>query len=524
LKITILFYFMAKLASKKHLRQEKSEDEIRIQKTYFERLFNSAPEAIVLHDNNDLIVDVNDEFTRLFGYTREEAIGKPINRLVASEEYLEEATDISERVIGGERIELETKRKRKDGSLIDVSILGAPIIHGGKQVGDFAIYRDISERKKSEEELRIQKTYFEKLFNSAPEAIVLHDNNDLVVDVNHEFTSLFGYSREEAIGKPINELVAPEEFRQESAMLSHQVINGQIVETDSQRKHKDGTIIDVSILGAPILYGKKQMGVYAIYRDITERKRAEEVRIRLQEEDRMARNIQKNLLPEANPRIPGYDIAGRNIPALNVGGDYYDFIPLDEHRLVLALGDVSGKGIAASMVMANLQATIRAQTIYDADPRICLEKANKLLYQSTDSKTFISLFFSVLNVHSNTITYANAGQDLPVLFSPSHKPVPLKTRGIALGMKDNVIFRKRKIPLNPGDRLLIYSDGITEAMNERMEEFGEERLVELVQHHSDLSAQELIKKIISTVNKHFGNSVRNDDMTLIVLIRKSRKK
>ena len=508
----------------KYLRQKKSEDEIRIQKTYFERLFNSAPEAIALHDNNDLIVDVNEEFTRLFGYSREEAIGKPINLLVASKDYLDEAKNVSERVIGGERIELETKRKRKDGSLIDVSILGAPIIHGGKQMGDFAIYRDITERKKSEEELRIQKAYFEKLFNSSPEAIVLHDNNDLVVDVNSEFTRLFGYTREEAIGKLINELVAPEEMREESARLSHQVINGQIVEKDTQRKCKDGTLIDVSILGAPILYGNKQMGVYAIYRDITERKRAEEVRIRLQEEARMARNIQQNLLPDANPRLPGYDIAGKNIPAQNVGGDYYDFISLDEHRLVLALGDVSGKGIAASMVMANLQATIRAQTLYDADPRICLEKANKLLYQSTDSKTFISLFFGVLDTRVNTLTYANAGQDLPVLFQPGHKPVPLKTRGIALGMKDNVIFRKKEIILQPGDRLLIYSDGITEAMNEKMEEFGEDQLVELVQRYSSLSAQELISKIISKVNKHSDNSVRNDDMTLIVLIRKSGRK
>ena len=511
---------MTKSADNNRLRHKKSEDEIWIQKTYFQRLFNSAPEAIVLHDNNDLIVDVNEEFTRLFGYSREEAIGKPINELVASEDYLDEATEVSERVISGERIELETKRKRKDGSLIDVSILGAPIIHGGKQVGDFAIYRDITERKKSEEELRIQKTYFERLFNSAPEAIVLHDNNDLVVDVNREFTRLFGYTREEAIGKPINELVAPEDLQDEAARLSQEVINGQIVETDSKRKRKDGTIIDISILGAPILYGNKQMGVYAIYRDISERRRAEEVRIRMQEEGRMARNIQKNLLPDASPRVPGYDIAGKNIPALNVGGDYYDFIPLDEHRLILTLGDVSGKGIAASMVMANLQATIRAQTLYDADPKICLERANKLLYQSTDSKTFVSLFFGVLDTRSNTLTYANAGQDLPILFPTGGKPFPLKTRGIALGMKDNVIFRKKEFALNPGDRLLIYSDGIPEAMNDRMEEFGEDRLVQMVQQHSGLSSDGLIKKIISTVNMHFGNSLQNDDITLIVLTRK----
>jgi PAS domain S-box-containing protein len=499
---------------------KKTEEELYLQKTYFEKLFNSAPEAIVLQDNNDLIVDVNDEFTKMFGYCREEAIGKLINELVAPEELKDEASMLSYKVIHGERVEVDSKRKRKGGTLVDVSILCAPIVHGGKLVGDYAIYRDITERKKAEEELYLQKTYLEKLFNSAPEAIVWHDNNDIVVNVNDEFTTMFGYSREEAIGRPINELVAPEELQDEASTFSHKVIHGERVEADSRRKRKDGTLFDVWILGAPIIHEGKQIGVYAIYRDITERKKAEEARIRLKEEGRMARDIQVNLLPKSNPEISGYDIAGMSLPALNVGGDYYDFIRLDEHRLAVGLGDVSGKGLAAALVMSNLQATIRGQTFFDGNANECLERANKLLFDSTDSKTFVSLFYGILDAQKNTLCYANAGQNTPLIFSPDKKPSPLKTHGLALGMQEDVSYQKDEISINPGDRLLIYSDGISEAMNDRLEEFGDEKLREIVQRDNGDSATELIEKISAAVNLHFGDASQNDDMTIIILKRK----
>ena len=501
-------------------QRKKAEEELLIQKTYLEQLFNNAPEAIALHGNNDLVVNVNTEFTKMFGHSREEAIGQPINELVASEEFQDEAALVSEKVIRGERIELDTKRKRKDGKLIDVSILGAPIVYDGKQIGDYAIYRDITQRKKAEEELLIQKTYLEELFNSAPEAIVLHDNNDLVVNVNTEFTKMFGYSREEAIGKPINELVASEMFQDDAAMLSEKVIHGERVEADTKRKRKDGTLMDVWILGAPIIHEGKQMGVYAIYRDITKRKKAEEARIRLREAARMARNIQMNFLPKSNPEVSGYDIAGKSIPALNVGGDYYDFIFLDDHRLAIGLGDVSGNGLAASLVMANLQATIRGQALFDADPEKCLERANKLLFRSTDSRTFVTLFYGILDTRKHSLSYANAGQDLPILFSTRSEPLPLKTRGIALGMMKDVFYESEEISINPGDRLLIYTDGIREAMNEGKEEFGDEKLQQIVQRSSDVSAGTLIEEIIATVNLHFGDVPQNDDMTTVLLSRK----
>jgi len=503
--------------------RKNAEEELLVQKAYLERLFNSAPEAIVLHDNNDCIANINEEFTRLFGYSREEAIGKPINELVAPRELADEASMVSRKVISGQRIDMESKRKRKDGTLIDVSILGAPIIYNGKQIADYAIYRDISERKKAEEQLNIQKTYLEELFNSAPEAIVLHDNDDRIVNINNEFTKLFGYSRTEAIGKTINELVAPEFLKDEAAHFSDQVTHGKRVEAESQRKRKDGSLIDVSILGAPIISGGQQMGVYAIYRDITERKKIQEARIRQEEEARMARNIQMNFLPKSDPVLPGYQISGKSIPALNVGGDYYDFIRLDEHRLMLALGDVSGKGLAAALVMANLQATIRGQALFDPDPKYCLERANKLLHQSIDARTFISLFLALLDNRRHILRYANAGQDLPLLFPLHGNPAALQMRGLALGMTGDSTYQSEEISFNPGDLLFIYTDGIPEAMNIREQQFGDERVQEILKKNKSLPAASLLKKIIEAVNNHLNGLNPNDDITMLAIKRNLKK-
>lgn len=499
--------------------QRQNHEALLLQKAYFQQLFNSAPEAIVLHDVHDSIMDVNEEFTRMFGYTREEAVGRRINELVAHPDARDEACELSHRAVHGKRIEVDGQRVHKNGSLIDVSILCAPIIHNGTQMGVYAIYRNITERKRAEEELHIQKTHLERLFNSAPEAIIWHDNNDCIINVNEEFTRLFGYTREEAIGKPINSLVAPEGFENEAATLSGKVLSGERVEANSLRKRKDGTLVDVSILGAPIVGSGKQMGVFAIYRDITERKRAEEARIRLQEERRMSRDIQMNFLPDTNPEIHGYDIAGKSIPAQNVGGDYYDFIRLDEHRLAIGLGDVSGHGLAASLVMANVQATIRGQALFDAEPDKCLERANTLLFRSTDARTFISLFYGILDTRNHTMRYANAGQDLPIVFSAAKQPFILPTRGIALGLKGEVSYAGNEYALKRGEVLLIYSDGIPEAMNGQLQQFGVKQLQEIVHRRQHASAEQIIETIFSAVNQHVGAGAETDDMTVIVLKR-----
>jgi sigma-B regulation protein RsbU (phosphoserine phosphatase) len=262
------------------------------------------------------------------------------------------------------------------------------------------------------------------------------------------------------------------------------------------------------------MHDRKQIGVYAIYRNITEKKKVQG----MQEERRMARRIQLNFLPKSDPEVPGYHIAGKSIPAMNVGGDYYDFIWLDDHRLALVLGDVSGNGLAASLIMANLQATIRSVSTFETDPATCLQRANRLLYDSTDARMFVSLFYGILDFKANKLCYANAGQDIPVHFSHSRMRL-LNQPGIAMGMVRETTYKTDEIVIGPGDRILIYSDGVCEAMNADRQEFGDTRVKEMVLNDTKSSPRRLIDKIFAAIQVHFNGIPQNDDMTLVILSR-----
>ena len=247
----------------------------------------------------------------------------------------------------------------------------------------------------------------------------------------------------------------------------------------------------------------------------------EQVLLRMEEELKVAYEIQINLLPKENPQIAGYDIAGKSIPAKEVGGDYYDFIHIDDHHLAICLGDISGKGMPAAMLMANLQATLRGQTLCSTSCKDCLQRSNKLLFQSTDIQKFATLFYGILNTRKNELCYSNAGHDYPFLLSRDKEPRRLETGGTVLGFLENFIFKEQVIPFSPGDLLLLYSDGITEAMNADEEEFGENRLVEVTLKHRDELASTLIEKIIAAVKLHTGDAPQMDDITLVVIKRET---
>jgi len=239
----------------------------------------------------------------------------------------------------------------------------------------------------------------------------------------------------------------------------------------------------------------------------------------LQEEARLAREIQINLLPKSDPDVPGYDIAGKSIPALSVGGDYYDFIRISEDKIAICLGDISGKGMPAAILMANLQATIRGQTLVSGEVHECIRRSNKLLYQSTDMNKFATFFYGNLDTRKNEFCYTNAGHNPPVLFKKTSESILLKTGGTVLGFLDNSDYKDETVSLDPGDICVIYSDGITEAMDTLENEFGEERLEVIIKKNMTLSSGEIIEKIFEAVNEHSGNVPQSDDITVVVIKR-----
>jgi len=244
----------------------------------------------------------------------------------------------------------------------------------------------------------------------------------------------------------------------------------------------------------------------------------EKALVKMQEEVRLAARIQTELLPKAPPSLPGYEIVGRTIPAQEVGGDYFDFIPIDDTHLAFCIGDVTGKGLPASLLMANLQATLRGQTLTSGSPKTCLERSNQLLYQSTSPEKFATLFYAIIDLRNHHLHYANAGHDNPYLCSG--KGIQrLKVGGIPLGMLPDFGFEQESVSLDESSLLVAYSDGVTEAMNAQEEMFGEERIAAVIDQHKNVPPAELIEHLVSAVKTFAAGHPQSDDITVVVMRR-----
>jgi sigma-B regulation protein RsbU (phosphoserine phosphatase) len=240
---------------------------------------------------------------------------------------------------------------------------------------------------------------------------------------------------------------------------------------------------------------------------------------KMKEEVRLASTIQMDLLPKTPPVVPGYDIAGVSFPAQLVGGDAYDFIPVDDTHLAVCLADVSGKGLPASLLMANVQATLRGQTLASPTAAVCVQRANKLLHQSTSSDKFVTLFYSRLDISNHTLTYCNAGHDNPFHFSGTGAPKRLATGGLVLSIMEDFPYQEEVIHLSPGDVVVLYSDGITEAVDPAQVQFGDKQIESIVSSRTSLGAAGIIDSIIGAVREHAGTAPQADDMTIVVIKR-----
>ncbi|MCK4903172.1 MAG: PP2C family protein-serine/threonine phosphatase, partial [Candidatus Marinimicrobia bacterium] len=237
----------------------------------------------------------------------------------------------------------------------------------------------------------------------------------------------------------------------------------------------------------------------------------------IEEELNFATEIQTNLLPKLNPQIDGFDIAGKSVPAKEVGGDYYDFIPIDKNKNAICLGDISGKGMPAAMLMANLQATLRGQALFTSSAEECLTRANKLLYRSTDLQKFATLFYGILDTAESTFHFSNAGHDFPFLIDSDKKVTRLTKGGTVLGFMEDYQFEEDSIKLNTSDTIIIYSDGIPDAMNEQNEYFGEDRLLAILTENIKSTAEMLIEKVFDAIKTFVKDAPQSDDITIVVI-------
>jgi sigma-B regulation protein RsbU (phosphoserine phosphatase) len=248
---------------------------------------------------------------------------------------------------------------------------------------------------------------------------------------------------------------------------------------------------------------------------------------RLEEELRIAHEIQMSLLPQGPLTMPGLSVTALCVPAREVGGDYYDFLPLDDHRVGVLIADVSGKGTSAALYMAELKGLILSLSEIHRSPRDLLIAANRIIAKHLDARSFITITYAVINLRTKTMTYARAGHT-PLIYVPANGVDPRRAQilapdGMVLGLKidDGEMFEKlleeQTIPLCPGDLYLFFTDGISEAMNAYDDCFGEARLGQLVEAHAHMRSDELRERVLREIAAFVGDAPQHDDMTMILL-------
>ena len=240
----------------------------------------------------------------------------------------------------------------------------------------------------------------------------------------------------------------------------------------------------------------------------------------IENELKIAREIQMALLPESLPIIDGYQIAGDNISALQVGGDYYDVIKLTETKFAFVIADVSGKGTPASLLMSNIQSAVHSYLkLYSEsfDIAFVTKNINELIYDNTSSEKFITFFWGILDTESNEFQYINAGHNHPYLFR-GDEVIHLDKGGLMIGiLKDGIGYEVGAVRLEDNDVLVMYTDGVTEAQNINKEDYGDDRLISLVKDNLNYKAGEISLKIKDSIDKFVGKAKQFDDITMIVI-------
>jgi sigma-B regulation protein RsbU (phosphoserine phosphatase) len=238
---------------------------------------------------------------------------------------------------------------------------------------------------------------------------------------------------------------------------------------------------------------------------------------RLEGQLEVARQVQLELLPAGDPKLDGYDISAYNYPTEEVSGDYYDWVRIYEDQIGLVIADVSGKGVPAALLMAFLRASLRAATHIGYAPHISMAKVIYLLWESIERNQFVTAFYGILDASTRALSYTNAGHNPALMLDAEGNARLIERGGLPLGMFRDTRYHEYYLTIKPGEMLVLYTDGITEAVNSQGEEFGRDRLTEAVRANRELSARELIGAVQKRLMEWTEGQRPTDDVTLFVI-------
>jgi PAS domain S-box-containing protein len=408
----------------------------------------------------------------------------------------------------------------------------------GNVSGAIETIRDITDRKRAEQEIVKSHRSLADIISFLPDATFAIDLTGKCITWNRAMEVLTGIPAGSMIGKGNYEYSLPF-YREPKPMLADLVLMPE-VEVDSRYSHveRDGAtlVVDTFIpsMGqsgryywakASPLYDPQGnvTGAIQTIRDITERREMEGRLAKSNAELQIAAEIQQSFMPDVIPQITGFDIAARTVMAKEVGGDFFDVIPfeiiaLEKGTLGLMIADVSGKGVPAALFMALSRIVVRVNALWHRDPARAIYDSNNIITPDSKSGMFVTLFYGTLSEKDRTLTYVNAGHNAPIVCRGRDGSIEeLLPTGIVLGAVENREYYSQKTVIGQGDVIVLYTDGVTECINEREEMFGEERLTLLIRKNAHLPAAEILSTILEEVREFTAGMPQFDDITLMVI-------
>jgi anti-anti-sigma factor len=392
----------------------------------------------------------------------------------------------------------------------------------GRRASETAARRAADELRKERAERSRAETWFQQLLAASPDALVVANDQGRIVLANEAAERLLGYARDELTGQPV-ELLVPLSLRERHQAhrdryhaSPHVRLMGTGVELVARRK--DGTEFPAEIALGP-MQSAEGLFVFSAIRDITARKRAQEIIVRREAQLVAAEQIQQRLLPQHTPHVPGLDIAGRCYPAESAAGDYFDYLRLPDESFLAVTGDVAGHGIGPAILMAWLHAYIRLLSETYTDLAELVTRANVALLERTGADRFVTLIAGRFDPRSGTLTYLNAGHPSGYVVDRAGRVKHvLESTGLPLAIDvDTRFVLGPTVELGDGDTVVFLTDGVLEAAPTTRRQFGTEACLGVVRASLDQGAAEIVERLYVAACQHAGRERLEDDVTIVVV-------
>ncbi len=503
----------------------------------FKSVVDNMPAHLHLRDRDGRFILVNRQYEEFYGVTNDFVRGKTLHEinLTARFDLSPDENEAFDRQLieTGQIVELEFDVMR-EGELRTLSDVKFPIKdHSGEIIAVGGVELDITERKRAEENLQKSREQLQALADNIPEFISMKDSDGKFIFVNKQFEEWVCRSRDDVVGKTVHDIY-PEQQAAEFDALDRQAIDGrQILTQEVDLAYPDGKTRTIIRTRFPVISSQGEvLGLGTVNRDITDRKRAEDElqaayriikdqRDRMEDELNIGREIQMSMIPLTFPPFPDrheFSVFAALEPAREVGGDFYDYYFIDEERFCFCIGDVSGKGVPAALFMAMAKTLIKSRAADDGSTASILTHVNDELSVGNHNCMFVTIFSGILNVRTGELLYTNAGHNPPYLKRKDGTLQRLdKRHGPVIGAVEGMAYAEGRDTMEPGDLLLLYTDGVTEAMDVDDRLFSEKRFEQLLASMDTGDVDNAVDITLDAVKAFEGEAEQADDITVVAL-------